>query len=570
MFGAKARKIRNLETENQSYKHFMNALNHSLAIIEFDPSGCILTANENFLKTVGYSLQEIQGKHHRIFVSDSEQKSIQYQSFWKNLASGQVFTGQFSRIGKDNKQVWIEATYNPVKDQNGQVYKVIKLASDITQKVQKEIESTAKLNAINTSYAIIEFDVTGNILTANDNFCSALGYSLDEIKGQHHRIFVDPKETAKPAYQEFWQTLAQGKEHTGVFKRINKQGNDVWIQAAYIPIAYEGKTPHKIIKIAADITEQKLNEIELSKMVNEASTVLQAMSKGRLTESIHSHYSGQLESLKQDINLSVHNQAQALNHISEATHSVLNSANEVTTASQGLSERTQEIVLSVEQTSGQMDTILDQVQSTHTKIKEMKENTTEQQNLILSGSKLMSTSLTAMEKIKNSSEEITSIVTLIDTIAFQTNLLALNAAVEAARAGEHGRGFAVVAGEVRNLAQKSAEASKDIKSLIEQSVQQSQDGVNIVLQLSEKLDNIKIKSGEITQTIDSIGSLAEEQTLSIQSINQEITNIDASTQENAAFVEQASATAENLSERARDVNEILSKFQLPSTHSLPV
>ncbi len=564
MFGASKQKIHSLETENLSYKNLMNALNHSLAIIEFDPSGFILTANENFLKTVGYTLPEIQGKHHRIFVSEPEQKGLQYQGFWDNLASGKAFTGQFERIGKNNKSIWIEASYNPVKDKNGHVYKIIKLASDITEKTQQEIESTAKLNAINTSYAVIEFDITGKILIANDNFCNTLGYQLDEIKNQHHRIFVDPEEAKKPEYQQFWQDLAKGKEQSGVFKRISKQGKDIWIQAAYIPIAYDGKQPHKIIKIAADITEQKLNEIELSNMVSEASVVLQNMAKGILTENIHGHYSDKLESLKQDINLSINNQAQTLNHINEAASSVLNSANEVSIASQGLSQRTQEIVLSVEQTSEKMDTILNQVENTHSKIEQVKENTTEQQTLISSGTKLMNTSLEAMEKIKNSSEEITSIVTLIDSIAFQTNLLALNAAVEAARAGEHGRGFAVVAGEVRNLAQKSAEASKDIKSLIEQSVQQSQDGVNIVLQLSEKLENIQLKSGEITNIIDGVGSLAQEQRLSIQSINQEISNIDASTQENAAFVEQASATAENLSERALDVNEILSQFQLPT------
>ncbi len=564
MFGASKQKINILETENQSYKNLMNALNHSLAIIEFDPSGIILTANENFLKTVGYTLPEIQGKHHRLFVSESEQKSLQYQAFWEKLAQGEAFTGQFSRIGKNAKQVWIEASYNPIKNEKGHVYKIIKLASDITQKMHEEQESKAKLSAINQTYAVIEFDPSGQILTANENFCHALGYPLEEIKSQHHQIFVDPEEVSKPEYQAFWQALSQGQEQTGVFKRISKQGKDIWIQAAYIPVAFEGHKPHKIIKIAADITEQKQHEMELSKLVEEASVVLQSMSKGVLTQQIDSHFSDKLERLKQDINQSVHNQAQALGSISEATNSVLNSANEVTIASQGLSQRTQEIVLSVEQTSKKMDTILNQVQSTHTKIKTVKENTSEQQALILSGSKLMNTSLEAMEKIKHSSEEITGIVTLIDSIAFQTNLLALNAAVEAARAGEHGRGFAVVAGEVRNLAQKSAEASKDIKSLIEQSVQQSQDGVDIVLQLSEKLENIKLKSGEITSIIDSVGSLAQEQTVSIQSINQEIGNIDASTQENAAFVEQASATAENLSERALDVNEILSQFQLPA------
>lgn len=567
MFGSSKQKIISLETENQTYKNLMNALNHSLAIIEFDPAGYILTANENFLNTLGYTLSEIQGKHHRLFISKTEQNSLAYKAFWNKLAQGEAFSGQFFRIGKNDKQVWIEASYNPIKNPSGQVYKIIKLASDITQKMQQDIEASAKLTAINDSYAVIEFDVTGKILTANENFCSTVGYSLEEIKGQHHRIFVDPEEASQPAYQEFWQHLAQGKEQTGTFKRISKQGKDVWIHASYIPVAFEGKEPHKVIKIASDITTQKLNEIELTKMVSEASTVLQNMSKGILTCNINSNYSGELENLKQDINQSINNQAQALNSITEATGSVINSANEVSVASQGLSQRTQEIVLSVEQTSAKMDTILDQVQSTHSKINDAKESTNEQQSLIQSGTSLMNTSLQAMEKIKSSSEEITGIVSLIDTIAFQTNLLALNAAVEAARAGEHGRGFAVVASEVRSLAQKSAEASKNIKQLIEESVKQSQDGVSIVLQLSENLDSIKTKSSEVSDFIESVSALAKEQTLSIGAVNQEISKIDASTQENAAFVEQTTATAENLSERSQDVQNILNQFELPSNIS---
>ncbi|MBN2646664.1 MAG: PAS domain-containing methyl-accepting chemotaxis protein [Thiotrichales bacterium] len=551
--------LQNLALQQQQA---LDALHRSMGIIEFDLQGTILHANPNFLAVIGYDLIEIQGQHHRLFVPAEEQATPEYQRFWQRLQQGDFFSGQFQRLAKGGKRIWIEATYNPIFDDSGRPYKVVKFASDITQRVETQIESQAKLRAIDQTFATIEFDPKGNILTANSNFCNVMGYSAAELKGQHHRLFVAEDERNRAEYRDFWQQLAQGKEQTGQFKRLGKQGQAVWIQASYIPIAAPGQLPHKVIKVATDISAQKEQELNLNRMVSEAGNVLQGMAQGDLTQSVQGEYLGGLERLKADLNAGVANLANALAEINSAVGSVANSAAEVSSASSSLSQRTQETAHSVEQTRSLMQETAQQVHQTRNQVQQARTATQQQQVLIDSENQLMSRSLVSMEEIKNSSEQITHIVSLIDGIAFQTNLLALNAAVEAARAGEHGRGFAVVAGEVRNLAQKSADAAKDIKKLIERAVEQSQTGVEVVGKLAENLEKIREKSTEVSEIVDLVGTLADHQADSVTRIGREIANIDSSTQENAAFVEQTSATAESLSGQASDVLQVLRQFKI--------
>ncbi|MBO1926664.1 PAS domain S-box protein [Thiomicrorhabdus sp. 6S2-11] len=554
--------------EKQQLQNTMDALQRSMAIIEFDLQGNILTANDNFLNTVGYQLSEIQNQKHAIFMPPEQVDSIEYQQFWERLRKGEFFSGQFMRTGKNNKRIWIEATYNPILDENGKPYKVVKFATDITVRKEQEIEAEAKLHAIDQSYAVIEFTPDGTILDANANFCSTLNYDLDEIRQQKHSMFVDNEYASSNEYKQFWIALQQGEEQIGSFKRIGKNGKEVWIQAAYIPVAHDNQLPHKVIKIATDITEQKQQEMNLARMVHEAGEVLQAMASGDLTLMVNGDYNGDLLKLKDDLNHSINNLADAMGEINQSVRSVSNSASEVSSASMSLSDRTQQTANSVEQTVSVMQETMQQVQQTRNKVQEARQSSREQQALISAGNDLMGISLQSMQQIKDSSEEITNIVALIDGIAFQTNLLALNAAVEAARAGEHGRGFAVVAGEVRNLAQKSADAAKEIKHLIDQAVEQSQSGVEVVGRLADNLNQIRQKSTEVSDIIDTVGSLAEHQTESVGRIGNEISNIDSSTQENAAFVEQTSATAESLSGQAHDVLQVLQQFQIATSHRL--
>ena len=255
-FGPKADTQRQRELESLA-----TALDKVQAIIWFDPSGNILEANDNFLGALGYSMDEIVGKHHSMFVEEDYVRTPEYTAFWKKLGSGEHLTGEFSRVSKSGDTIYIEASYNPIFDADGKVSKVVKFAIDVTEAKLKATDANGQLAAISRSQATIEFDLTGKILTANDNFLGAMGYTLDEVRGKHHRIFVDPVYAQSVAYTEFWRDLADGKFSSSEFKRFKKSGEEIWIQASYNPILDPRGRPYKIVKFATDITKQKLESI---------------------------------------------------------------------------------------------------------------------------------------------------------------------------------------------------------------------------------------------------------------------------------------------------------------------
>lgn len=236
----------------------ISALNKSQAVIEFDLQGNILTANENFLNAMGYRGEEVVGRHHSLFVSDAYAASPEYAAFWDKLRRGDHHEGEFQRTGKDGRNVWIRASYNPVSDPAGRPWKVVKFATDITKEALSAADATGKILAINRAQAVIEFDLEGKILTANDNFLDAMGYTLDEVAGQHHSLFVDPATKASAEYTQFWASLRTGTFQSAVYKRVGKGGREVWIQATYNPILGPDGTPLKVVKFATDITEQTL------------------------------------------------------------------------------------------------------------------------------------------------------------------------------------------------------------------------------------------------------------------------------------------------------------------------
>lgn len=240
----------------------LKALDKSQAVISFSPDGTILDANENFLNTVGYSLDEVKGKNHRIFCEQSYVESDDYKRFWENLRAGNYNANVFKRLGKDGKEVWIRASYNPLVDENGEVYKVVKYAADITKTKLEEAYFHGQIDAINKSQAVIEFELDGTIVDANDNFLTTLGYSLDEIKGQHHRMFVESAYAASEDYLRFWKDLARGEFKADVYKRIGKGGKEVWIRATYNPVFDLNGKPFKVVKFASDITADRVKNAD--------------------------------------------------------------------------------------------------------------------------------------------------------------------------------------------------------------------------------------------------------------------------------------------------------------------
>ncbi len=258
-------------------KEKLAALDKSQAVIEFEISGKIITANENFLNTLGYELDEIKGKHHSIFVETSYRESEEYINFWKGLNAGKFQTAEYMRLGKGGKKIWIQATYNPIFDSNGNVKSIIKFATDVTSQKIRNADKEGQIDAINKAQAVIHFNLDGTIIDANENFLNTFGYSLDEVKGKHHSLFVESTYSTSNDYKVFWEKLAQGEYQAAEYKRIGKSGKEIWIQASYNPIFDSNGQVRKVVKFATNVTEEKLKAADVDgqiKAMNKAQAVI--------------------------------------------------------------------------------------------------------------------------------------------------------------------------------------------------------------------------------------------------------------------------------------------------------
>ena len=232
----------------------LEAINRSMAVIEFDLEGVVLKANDNFLKTMGYRAEQVIGQPHRLFCTPEFGRSAQYTELWSRLKNGQFQSGTFERINSQGQPIWLEANYNPIKDASGRVVKVVKFAMNVTTKVQQESEANAKLQAIDRAMAVIEFDLDGGILTANQNFLTRMGYTLAELKGKHHRLFCRAELVNSSAYEDFWRRLNQGELFQGQFERVDKRGQSIWLEANYNPVYDAAGRLCKVVKFATDVT----------------------------------------------------------------------------------------------------------------------------------------------------------------------------------------------------------------------------------------------------------------------------------------------------------------------------
>lgn len=275
----KTEAVNALTQELQAEKDLINALSSSLAIIEFTPDGTILTANNNFLNATGYALHEIQGKHHRIFCTPETTQSLEYQKFWQKLARGEACKGQYLRRARNGEDIWLEASYCPVIDAHGVVTKVTKIAADITERILQQTELENRFEAVNRSMAIIEFTPEGIILSANHNFIQTMGYSEKEIIGQHHRIFCSDELRKSTAYADFWHRIKNGEFMSGKFKRFNKAGKTIWLEATYNPILNPSGQVYKVIKFATDISDAVESVRQTTQTAMQASTVTAEISQ---------------------------------------------------------------------------------------------------------------------------------------------------------------------------------------------------------------------------------------------------------------------------------------------------
>jgi methyl-accepting chemotaxis protein len=260
--------VTEMKLKNADYQGQINSIGKSQAVIGFNMDGTIITANENFLKALGYTLDEIKGKHHSMFVDEAYRQTPAYKEFWAKLNRGEYVADEFKRIGKGGKEVWIQASYNPILDLNGKPFKVVKYATDVTEMKLKNADFQGQISSIGKSQAVIEFNMDGTVLGANDNFLKALGYTLGEIKGKHHSMFVDESYRQSSDYKEFWAKLNRGEYIADEFKRIGKGGKEVWIQASYNPILDLNGKPFKVVKYATDVTDMKLKNADYQGQIN--------------------------------------------------------------------------------------------------------------------------------------------------------------------------------------------------------------------------------------------------------------------------------------------------------------
>ena len=530
------------------------AIDRSQAVIEFSLDGRILTANRNFLEAMGYTLDEIQGRHHRMFVDPEYAASRDYEAFWERLRRGEFSTAEFRRFGQGGREVWIQASYCPILNIAGQPTRVIKVATDITERKHRDAEFAGKIAAIERSQASIEFDLDGTILTANANFLRAMGYGLEEIQGRHHRIFAEPTHAASQEYADFWASLREGRFQSAEYRRVGKGGREVWIQASYNPILDAQGRPTKIVKYATDVTARKQASERIAATIH-------ALVEGDLTARVP-EVSSDLAVVAQELN-------SALQALDESLTSVALAAQQFDLAAGQISDGSQLLARNTTEQSGALQTIstsLEQMSAatgqTARSAEQARALAHESAEASTRGTESIGKLQQAMDRITNSAEETSRIVETIDSIARQTNLLALNAAVEAARAGEAGRGFTVVAEEVRDLAMRSAEAAKATGQLIHGTVENIHSGVDLTERVVGQLEAISQKVDQVTGVMSSISAASVQQSQDIERVTSALSELTAGTEKTATSATQSAAAAEQLSAKAAEVEQRVQGFTL--------
>lgn len=486
--------IKTSENELAIYKGQLDAIGNSLGIAEFDLQGNILQANDNFLKAVGYTHQEVAGKHHSMFLTDGNALDDDYKKFWEKLNRGEYIADEFKISGNGGRDIWIQASYNPVPDVEGRPSKVVAYINDITLQKLINADYQGQIAAIHKAQAVVEFNMDGTIVYANENFTNAIGYTLEEIEGRHHSLFVDEVFSVSADYKEFWAKLNRGEYVTGEFRRIGKDGKPVWIQASYNPILDLNSVPFKVVKFATDITEQKLKDTLFKEQVTTISNVIIEMAKGDLTHKVSLDALDDVKKMSDALNMAIDNINDLLMNIGKNADIVASSSINMLQKSEDMKRNTTEVASAISQMAkGAQDQaqrtdesskLVENVMSSATEMEAMANMITitaeKGQKSSENGLKIMKNLVSNMTGIKDSAEqtsksidiltrraeEIGRTLNVITDIASQTNLLALNAAIEAARAGDAGRGFAVVAEEIRKLAEDSRKSAVEIEKII--------------------------------------------------------------------------------------------------------
>jgi methyl-accepting chemotaxis protein len=520
----------------------LDALGRSRAMIEFNMDGTIITANKNFLNTFGYGLGEVRGKHHSMFVPADQRESTEYRAFWAALNRGDIQAAEFKRIDKSGREIWIEASYNPVLDKNGKPVKVIKLATDITQKKLHGLRSASEIAAINRAQAMIEFGLDGTIVSANENFLNAMGYTLSEIQGKHHSIFVPQADRDGAAYREFWAALNRGEYRTGEYKRIGKAGKEVWILGSYNPLLDENGKPFGVIKFATDVTAQKLKNADLAGQIDsigKSQAVIEFNLDGTIiTANDHflnalgytlgeikgKHHSMFVDPSERDsagyrefwssLNRGQYQAAEYKRigkggrevYIQASYNPILDLNGKPFKVVKYATDTTKQVLVRMgnERVRAMMESVAAGAEELNASVREISETMTKSRETALGAVEQVTTADTQAQRLNEAAQSMSGIVEMINSITGQINLLALNATIESARAGEAGRGFAVVASEVKSLANQAKQATDKIGQEISSLNGISGDVVSA-------LDTIKQAISSVSDYVMSTATAVEEQ-----------------------------------------------------------
>ncbi|MDA9487518.1 histidine kinase [Bradyrhizobium sp. CCBAU 11445] len=532
----------------------LDAIGRSQAMIEFNLDGTILTANKNFLNALGYRLDEIQGKHHSMFLPADQRDSAEYKAFWAALNRGECQAREFKRIAKGGREVWIEAAYNPVLDGNGKAVMVAKIATDITAKKMRSMTDASKIAAISRAQAVIEFKLDGTIVTANENFCKTLGYSLAEIEGKHHSLFVAEADRNGTAYREFWAALNRGDYQAGEFKRIGKGGREVWILASYNPLLDETGKPYGVVKFATDITADKLKNADLAgqiSAIDKAQAVIEFNMDGTIiaananflsalgysmAEIKGKHHSMFVEPTERDgaayrefwaaLNRGQYQAAEYKRigkggkavYIQASYNPILDLNGKPFKVVKYATDTTRQVLVRMgnERVRGMMESVAAGSEELNASVREISEAMTKSRETAMSAVEQVASADAQAQRLTEAAQSMSGIVEMINSITGQINLLALNATIESARAGEAGRGFAVVASEVKSLANQAKQATDKIGQEIGSLNGISGDVVSALGSIKQAINNVSEYVTSTAAAVEEQSTVTNEMSTSMQ------------------------------------------------------
>jgi methyl-accepting chemotaxis protein len=583
------------EALNADYAGQIAAIGKSQAVVEFCLDGKVMGANENFLRVMGYTLDEIKDHHHSMFVDEATRNASQYQQFWAKLDRGEYIGGEFKRVAKGGREIWLQANYNPIADKAGKLQKVVKYATEITEQKLKYANYEGQLDAINRSQGVIEFKMDGTVITANPNFLSILGYRLDEVLGKHHSMFVEDSYRRSAEYGDFWQKLNRGESIAQEFKRVGKNGKEVWLQASYNPILDLNGNPFKVVKYAMDISEaviarenvkaaverDKLAAEEMNRKVDSILQAVGAAAEGDLTQNITitgTDAVGQMaEGLRKffgDLRASMASIGKTAQSLTGASEEVTNQGQQMSANSEETSAQANVVAKATQQVNENLQSVATGAEEMTLTVRSIASNASEAAKVAGEAVKTAQAANETVSKLGESSAEIGQVIKVITSIAQQTNLLALNATIEAARAGEAGKGFAVVANEVKELAKQTAKATEEISQKITTIQHDTKGAVEAIGAIGETINKINEISTTIATAVEEQSATTNEMSRNVAEaatgsgeISQNIQGVAQAAEGTATSAQGAQKSALELAEMAAQLRSLVERFKIEENAS---